>query len=87
MGTHMKTTIEIADSLLVAARREAERQGTTVRSLVEEGLRRVLAERRAARRQTFKLRDASVPGEGVRDGVREGDWESMQSLIYQSRGG
>ena len=31
----MKTTVEIADSLLEAARREAVRERTTVRALIE----------------------------------------------------
>jgi hypothetical protein len=38
MGAHMKTTIEISDALLSEARRLAEKQGTTMRRLVEEGL-------------------------------------------------
>ena len=53
----MKTTIDIADPLFARARAFADRQGTTLRSLVEEGLRRVLDER--TRTTPFKLRDAS----------------------------
>jgi hypothetical protein len=47
MGTHMKTTIDIADGLLLEARDRARSQGTTLRALVEEGLRRVLSEHEA----------------------------------------
>ena len=39
MGTHMKTTIELADGLLADARRVAAEEGTTLRALLEEGLR------------------------------------------------
>jgi len=43
MGNHMKTTIEINDELFRSARRRAADTGTTLRALVEEGLRSVLA--------------------------------------------
>ncbi|MDQ3259383.1 MAG: type II toxin-antitoxin system VapB family antitoxin [Pseudomonadota bacterium] len=41
----MKTTIEIADPLFKEANRLAAQEGTTVRALVEHGLREVLTER------------------------------------------
>jgi hypothetical protein len=36
--SHMKTTIEIADDLLIRARREARRERKTLREIVEEAL-------------------------------------------------
>jgi hypothetical protein len=81
----MKTTIEISDALLEAAKRRAAEKGTTLRMLMEEGLRRVLGEARA--RGAFVLRDASVAGEGVLPGVREGGWERIAELTYDGRGG
>jgi hypothetical protein len=81
----MKTTIEVPDDLLTEAKQVAAQENTTLRSLVEEGLRWALARRRkkAAR---FTLRDASVDGRGVREGVTEGDWESVRELVYRGRG-
>ena len=80
----MKTTVEIADALLDEARRAADKQGTTVRALIEEGLRQVLKARRAG--GPFRLRDASVKGNGLQRGIREGDWEQIRALIYEGRG-
>ena len=52
----MKMTLDIADPLLREAEQLAARDGTTLRALVEQGLRQVVAER-APRLTAFKLRD------------------------------
>ena len=81
----MKTTVESQDDLLRSAKRQARRERTTLRALVEEGLRRVLRGRKES--TPFRLRDASVGGEGVQHAIREGDWETIRSLTYEGRGG
>ena len=85
MGTHMKTTIEISDAVLEEAKKVAVREGVTLRSLVEEGLRRILSERDSSHR--FKIRDASYKGKGLRPEVEDGSWERIRELIYDGRGG
>ena len=80
----MKTTIDIADSLLTEAKLLAAQQETTVRALVEEGLRHVLEKR--CRSEGFTLRSVTFRGNGVRPEVREGSWERIRDLIYESRG-
>lgn len=84
MVTHMKTTIEIADDVLQAARQAAREDGTTLRRLVEDGLRRVLDERSS--RVPFQLRDASFHGRGVQPGIRLDDWSRIREIIYEGRG-
>lgn len=79
--THMKTTVDISDALFESARRLAVQRGTTMRSLIEEGLRSVLQTHRALPRR-FALRDASVGGNGAADGVDLGDWTQIRALIY-----
>jgi hypothetical protein len=81
----MKTTVEISDPLMNEARKAAEREGRTLRSLLEEGLREVLSSRERKRR--FRLRDGSFKGKGLRPGVDLSDWETIRSLIYEERGG
>lgn len=43
MVSHMKTTLNIDDSVMQRLREEAAMRGTTMSALVEAGLRRVLA--------------------------------------------
>jgi hypothetical protein len=62
MGTHMKTTLDLADPLFHAAKALAAEQQTTLRALVEEGLRMVMQQRKTRFPQAFKLRDARFDG-------------------------
>ena len=55
MVCHMKTTLNIADSVMQRLREEAARRGTTMTALVEAGLRRVLAESSQSDARTAKL--------------------------------
>jgi hypothetical protein len=81
----MKTTIDIPGPLLEEARRAADRDGTTLKALVEAGLRRVLADQRK-KVSAFRLRDASFRGEGLQPGVATGSWEAIRDAIYEGRG-
>jgi len=81
----MKTTIDISDSLFEAARQAARRDGTTVRALVEHGLRLALEARRQA--PPFRLRDAAVDGRGLQPGAEGLTWEQLRSLAYGDREG
>lgn len=60
----MKTTVEITDALLEAAKAEALARGVTLRALIEEGLERVIDPHPAT--PPFTLRDASVGGRGAK---------------------
>ncbi len=85
MGTHMKTTIEISDALFSEARMVAATEGTTIRQLVEAGLRHAVAQRK---RQTvpFTLRDASFGGRGLARELESAGWEQIRDLAYEGRG-
>jgi hypothetical protein len=85
MVNNMKTTIDISDALLTEAKELAAKQGTTVRSLVEEGLR--LAIQRHTQGEPFRLRPASFQGDGLREDVSLENWEQIRGMIYGSRGG
>lgn len=81
----MKTTIEISDSLLDEAKKLAAKEGTTVRAYVEQGLRRIVAERKS--RGQFRLRKVTFKGKGLQAGVQDATWERIRETIYQGRGG
>jgi hypothetical protein len=70
--------------LLNEGKRLAERQGTTIRRLVEEGLRRVLREHRAD--QDFRLRKASFRSRGLLTQLDDGQWDRIRELAYEDRG-
>ena len=84
MGSRMKTTVEIPDPLLEEIRKLAARDGTTVRALVELGLRKVLAEKK--RDAAFVLRDGSFKGRGLQPGVKDASWERLLEMAYEGRG-
>jgi Bacterial antitoxin of type II TA system, VapB len=70
----MKTTVEINDALMMEARRLAERRGETMRSFLEEALRRLIdaydSEEQAA--PPFEL--TVVDGDGLVEGVTPASW-------------
>jgi Arc/MetJ family transcription regulator len=82
MVSHMKTTVEITDSLLREAQEAARAQNTTLRALIEDGLRTVLTKRRAS--ADFALRDASVAGDGLQPEFRGASWERIRDAAYGS---
>jgi hypothetical protein len=81
----MKTTIEISDPLLRAARKLASREGITLRALVERGLHQVVNETKTE--MPFKLRRASFKGKGLQPEFRDASWERVRALVYEGRGG
>jgi len=80
----MKTTVEISDALLDEAKRVASRESSTLRELIEEGLRRSIDERK--KRRTFRLQRASYRGRGLQPGVSS-DWPQLREVIYEGHGG
>jgi hypothetical protein len=81
----MKTTLDISDRLLREARKIATRDRTTLRALVEQGLRKIIAERKGAR--SFRLRKVTFKGQGLVPELRDADWDKIRDLAYEGRGG
>lgn len=85
MVSHMKTTIQIPDSLFQEVRKLAHRDRTTLKALVEQGLRRILSERK--RRDGFVLRRATFKGQGLQPVLAGSSWDHIRELSYEGRGG
>jgi hypothetical protein len=81
----MKTTVNISDTLLDEARKVASQERTTVTSLIEEGLRKTLNDRK--RKGRFRLRRASVKGKGLTPDLADASWERIRGIAYEGRGG
>ena len=81
----MKTTFDLPSGLLAKARQPAQREGTTGRELVEEGLRQVVTEK--PRRRPFRLRKASFKGRGLRPELEGAPWERLREFAHAGRGG
>jgi hypothetical protein len=76
----VKTTIEITDSLLEQAKQLAAARSTTLRQIIEEGLRNVIETKQG---RPFRLRDGSFGGQGM---LRKMTWDEIRDKIYQGRG-
>ncbi|MGH3685490.1 MAG: hypothetical protein ACRDRU_16705 [Pseudonocardiaceae bacterium] len=77
----MKTTIEIDDELFRRVKVRAAEQGSSLRSVFEDALRRVLDEYQTG----FVLRDAGVGGSGPRPEFTPWHWDKVADLAYGDR--
>jgi len=82
----MKATVEISDHLFREAKRFAAKKNKTFREVVEMALRNFLTNQKTSPKP-FKLRKCTFKGNGLVEGLQEGDWETIRSLIYEGRGG
>jgi hypothetical protein len=80
----MKTTIELPDSLLERSKALARRENTTLKALIEEGLRATLQSRARKRNAPFKVQP--FDGTGLTAEFANAGWERIRDEIYRDRG-
>ena len=82
MGLCMKTTVELDDDLLRRSKERALREGTSLKALIEEGLRQLLLRRRRGnrRRSEVKLPVCSQGG-GLQPGVDLNDSADLEDRM------
>lgn len=83
MFKHMRTTVILSEKIMRDAKRLATKRGTTLRALIEEGLRLVTKNDET---KTFRLEDGAYGKGGLREGVDLANWESIREAIYPGRG-
>ena len=79
----MKTTVELPDTLVAAAKARARRDGTSLRVLLTDGLRRVLDDDEHAG-GAYRYVAVTSDGDGTPlRGVDLSDWAGVRALIYE----
>jgi hypothetical protein len=76
----LKTTIDIADDLLKRSQQLAKREGSTLRAILEEGLRLVLKDRRTPGSRPFRFPTFGMGGLNAE--YLEADWAKIRTTIY-----
>lgn len=83
-----RTTVRLPDELLARAKRKAAEEGRTLTSLIEDGLRVILAqEKKPVKRRSVSLPVSKATG-GLLPGVdltRFSDYQEMEDLEYMER--
>jgi len=82
MVSSVKTTVNLPEELLREAQELARREGTTLRELIETGLRTVVKQH--SRDAHFTLADASVGGRGRQTAYRDAPWDRIRDTIYSA---
>jgi len=82
--SHMKTTIELPDDLLERSKAVARRENSSLKALIEEGLRLALWERRRKPAAPFAVQP--FIGDGLSPEFADACWETMRDGIYRDRG-
>ena len=82
----MKTTIDISDTLFQKTKEIARKNKSSFKEIVETALR-YFFESQSKKSRAFVLKTHTFNGQGLHDGLTEGDWNTIRSRIYNGRGG
>lgn len=84
MGSCMKTTVELPDRLLIDAKKHAAERRTTIRALIESGLRHELGQKAPAKKPKPAIKWVTVPG-GPPKGLDVADREKTMEWLLRDR--
>ena len=81
MSRHMRTTVRLDEAFMRQVKREAARRNQTVTSLIEAGLRLVLAQSKIPRRRRHVALPVSRAGGGLLPGVDLNDSAALLDIM------
>lgn len=82
----IKTTIELPDDLLERGKAVARRENSTLKPLIEEGLRLALRERARSRKRAAPFAVQPFHGDGLSAEFADAGWERIRDEIHRDRG-
>lgn len=82
--THMKTTLDISDNILIRAKQLAQRRHVTLRSLTEAGLSYILDEQEGTK--VITPVPVTFKGKGLSPEFQDGDWTRIRDAAYEGHG-
>jgi hypothetical protein len=85
MATAMRTTIELPDDLLILAKQFAAGRRTTLRALIERGLRKELKHSEPSAKKNRAIKWVTVPA-GPPKGLDVSNREGMMQCLLRERG-
>jgi hypothetical protein len=80
----MKTTMGISDGILAKAKQLALNQHVTLRSLAEEGQRKVIEERSG--RRPCRMEPVTFLGKGLSPEFQGATWKHIRNAAYEGHG-
>lgn len=80
MATHMKTTLDLADDLVIAAKKRAAEERTSLKAIVERGLRAELKRPKARAGARKAIQWVTVDG-GLAADLDVSDREAMHGWL------
>jgi hypothetical protein len=80
----MKTTVELPDDLLERGKAVARRENSTLKALIEEGLRMAIRARSRRRGAGFSVQP--FEGDGLTPEFAAAGWEKIRDEIHRDRG-
>ena len=83
MVSHMKTTVDLPDELLIAAKKRAAETRTSLREILSRSLRRELAPTTTPPTRARRVRWVTVSG-GLPPGLDVSDRESMHRFLSRA---